>query len=212
MGCTVPSFSNLTVQSNFSLQNFLGIWYEIQWLSSEYHNASSIWSDYSQSFQLENNVSQRLLVYGKARFPNAEQCFSFGPWLIIANNSAKMILQTQDVNSSKILNWPYYILKTDYNHSALIYACMSENYTQNDPCNKSVLWIFSRKNSLSNEYLNELYNYIENILCVDSTKLEITPQSERSCYTSSSLGLKICLMNKFFFLILHILYLLQIYK
>ncbi|CAF1297812.1 unnamed protein product [Rotaria sordida] len=212
MECTIPSFSNLTVQSNFNLQQFLGRWYEIKWLSDEYHNESSIWRDYSQLFQFENNSNQRLLVFGKARLINEENCFSFGPWLIVANNSAKMIVETRDLNSTTKLNWPYVILSTDYINYALIYGCMSKNYIQDNPCDDSIVWIFSRKNSLSDEYLNPLHNIIENILCINVTKLEKTPHSEKSCYDLPSLGLKIYPMNIIIFIILPILYLFLIYK
>ncbi|CAF1110072.1 unnamed protein product [Rotaria magnacalcarata] len=204
MACTTPTFENLTVPSNFSLNRFLGRWYEVKWLPGESHNESDIWRDFSQEFQLENNVSQRLIVAGKARLPNQAQCFSVGPWSILANNSAKMILETQTINSNTTLNWPYYVVKIDYDHYALVYGCMSQNYTSNDACEEPILWLFSRTKSLSTDYSNPLDNYIENTLCINLTKLEITPQSETSCYSSSSL--KNYSMNKIIIFNLLILY------
>ena len=197
--CTIPSFANLTVQSNFSLHNFLGIWYEIKWYSAGFHNESDLWRDYSQLFQLENNSSQYLLVSGKARLLNEDKCFSFGPWLILANDSAKMILEKKNLNNDTYLNWPYYILKTDYDHYALIYGCMKANYTLHNPCDEPIVWIFSRTIVLTNQYLHELEDYIENNLCINSTDLEITYQGEKSCL---SLGLKIVSMNKIFIIFL----------
>jgi lipocalin len=205
MACTIPKFSSLTVQANFSLNHFLGIWYEIEWFSSEYHNESNIWRDFTLKFEFDNNSSQRLLVPGRARLFPDENCFSFGPWLIIANNSAKMILEKKNLNSSTDLNWPYYILKTDYDHYALIYACVSTNYTLDDQCIEPLLWVFSRTIFLSDEYLNELDDYIENTLCINLTKLETTPHSEKSCYALSSSGSKLYSMSI-------ILYLFLIYK
>jgi lipocalin len=202
MGCTTPTFANITVQTNFSLHHFLGIWYEMKWFSEEPHNESDLWRDYSQSFQLANNSNQQLLVSGKARLLNEDKCFSFGPWLIIANNSAKMVLEKKNLNDSTYLNWPYYILKTDYDHYALIYACMTDNYTLNNSCDEPVVWIFSRTIVLSNQYLHELDGYIENNLCINSTDFEITFHREKSCYTVASLGLKIGSMNEIFFVIL----------
>jgi hypothetical protein len=111
-----------------------------------------------------------------------------------------MVLEKQDLNIPLNLNWPYYILKTDYNHYALIYGCMSENYTGNSSCKQPMLWIFSRTVLLENEYLIELDNYIENDLCINLTDLEITLHSEPSCYTSSSIGSKISAMNMILFL------------
>jgi lipocalin len=213
MACSIPSFANLTVQSNFSLHHFLGIWYEIKWFTNQSQHESDIWNDFSQSFELENNSNEYLLVSGKARLSSEEKCFSFGPWLIISNNSAKMILEKKDLNNTINLNWPYYILKTDYNHYALIYGCMSENYTQNNQCKDPIVWIFSRTVLLSNEYLIELDDYIENILCINLTQFEITLHSEKSCYMLSSIGTKICSMNIImFFFVLLILYLFLIYK
>jgi lipocalin len=207
LACSKPSFGNLTVQSNFSLHHFLGLWYEIKWFSNDTQYESDIWNDFSQIFELENNSNEYLLVPGKARLSSEEKCFSFGPWLILTNNSAKMILEKKDLNNTINLNWPYYILKTDYNHYALIYACMSVNYTQNNQCKDPILWVFSRTVLLANEYLIELDDYIENILCINLTQVKITLHSEKSCYTLSSFGSKLASMN----MILFLFYLFYIY-
>jgi len=187
LGCTKPSFANLTVQSDFNLTEFLGIWYEIQWLPDAPHNASDIWRNYYISIELANSSTENLLLYGKARVLNNNTCFSIDPWSIIANNSAKMILKNQDPNNPTLLNWPYYILQTDYNNYALVYACASPNYTYTDPCMDPGLWLFSRTTSLSTDYLSGFYNYIENVLCINQTELEITPQDGISCYSSSNI-------------------------
>jgi lipocalin len=210
--CTVPSFSNLTVQSNFNLHQFLGVWYEIEWYKNETGLNSDIWNDYLQSFQLENNSNERLVVNGYARLTSKDECFTFGPWLIIANHSAKMILEKTNIDSPVNLNWPYYILDTDYNHYALIYGCMSENYTLNTPCKQPMLWVFSRTVLLSNEYLIKLDDYIQEILCLNLTQLQITLHTAKSCYHLSSLGRKTLFIDENFVLILLILYLFLAYK
>lgn len=212
ISCTIPSFSNLTVQSNFNLHQFLGIWYEIKWYKNETKQDSNIWNDYSQLFELENNFNDRLRVIGKARLSSEEECFSFGPWLIIANHSAKMILAKTDLDSTINLNWPYYILDTDYNHYALIYGCMSENYTLNTSCKQPMLWVFSRTVLLSNEYLIKLDDYIEDILCLNLTQLQTTLHTAKSCYSISSLGRKNSFISLNFLFILLILYLFLTYK
>jgi lipocalin len=186
LGCTPPSFDSLTVPSNFSLNKFLGIWFEVQWLPGEPHNASDIWRNFYQSFQFEDSSKQKLLVTGKARVLNNNTCFSVDPWLIIVTNTAKMILEKQDLNSSELLNWPYYVLKTDYDHYALIYSCTTVNYTYSVPCAEPVLWVFSRSATLSTDYTTELDQYIENQLCINQTDLEITPQDGVQCYSSST--------------------------
>ena len=199
MECTIPTFENLTVQSNFSVDNFLGTWYEIKGLSN---NETDRWHDYSQLFELENNTNDRLIVFGRARLHNEEKCFSFGPWLIITNDSAKMILTTMNISNEINLDWPYFILRTDYNHYALIYGCMSENYTHSEQCTEPILWVFSRTQSLSNEYLNDLDNYIENVLCLNLTRFKMTFHSKKPCYALSSLGTKIYPVDILIFLIL----------
>jgi lipocalin len=210
--CPLYSFGNVTVQSNFSLHHFLGTWYQIKWFTNQTEYETDLWNDYSQTFELENNSNSHLLVSGKARLPLEEKCFSFGPWLVLANNSAKMILEKKDLNNTNNLNWLYYILKTDYNHYALIYACMSENFTENNQCKEPILWIFSRTVLLANEYLIELDKYIENSLCINLIELEIALHSEKSCSILSSLGRKMFLMNMNFIFILLILYLFLTYK
>ncbi|CAF0926512.1 unnamed protein product [Rotaria sordida] len=157
LDCIKPSFENLIVEKNFNLNKFL-----------------------------ENSSIQKLLVHGKVRTLNTD-CFPFGPWIIIANNSTKMILEKVNINDTIPLNRLYYILKTDYEHYSLIYSCVSENYIHTNPCKNSTLWLFSRTISLSNDCLIELDEYIINNLCINLTELEITPQDGESCYSSSNI-------------------------
>lgn len=207
--CPIFTFGNMTVQSDFSLHNFLGTWYQIKWFTNVTEYESDFWNDYSQTYELENNSNTHLLVYGKARLSSEEKCFSFGPWLILANNSAKMILEKKDLNTTTNLNWYYYILKTDYNHYALIYSCIEENLTIHDHCKQPILWIFSRTNLLSNEYLIELDNYIENTLCMNLIEFEITLHSEKSCHLVSSLGQKkLLFINMNWLIIFYLFYIL----
>jgi lipocalin len=206
--CIIPSFENLTVQSNFNLNKFLGGWYEIKWVPNVAENPADVWRNLYQSYQLNNSATQELLVTGNARTLNSSDCFSFGPWLIIANNSAKMILKTRDINANNSLNWPYYILKTDYDNYALIYACTSENYTNTDPCIDPILWLISRTTSLSNNYTTALDEYIETNLCINLTKFEITPQDGPLCYSSFNItsSSSIHFINFILFVFLILLY------
>jgi hypothetical protein len=113
-----------------------------------------------------------------------------------------MVLEKKDISSAPLLNWPYYVVKTDYEHYALIYACTSTNYTYTDPCEHPILWLFSRTTSLSNDLSTELDKHMENTLCINLTKLEITPHDSKSCYSSSNT----CVMNLILFVVLFLLY------
>lgn len=183
--CTPPSFNNITVQQNFNLNQFLGVWFEIKWLPDAPHNASDIWRNLYQSFELNNSSMQNIIISGQARVGDNTTCFDTGSWLVYANNSAKMILQTQDISSSTFVNWPYYILLTDYINFALVYGCDTTNYTYMNPCTNPFLWVYSRTTSLSTVYSTLLDNYIENQLCINLTSLEITPQDGVQCYSCS---------------------------
>ena len=209
--CPVPSVIDLTVQSNFSLHHFLGVWYKIKWYTHEIFQGPEIWNDYYQSFELENNSNEFLLTTGKGRPVYEDDCFAFGPWLIRANNSGRMFLEKTDITNSTNLNWPYLILKTDYDHYALIYACMSVNFTMNEQCKQPIIWVFSRKVLLSNDYLIQLDDYIEDVLCLNLTQFQIVLHSEKSCYTTGSFGMKMSGENSMIFL-LPFLYLFLIYK
>ena len=184
--CTPPPFDNVTVQDNFDLNRFLGIWFEIKWLPAEPHSESEIWRNFFQSYQMSNWQTKQLFAYGRARVLNDVDCFSIEPWLILANNSARMILQTKALTSSNALNWPYYVMKTDYDHYALIYSCTDNHYSSTQSCINSTFWVFSRTTSLPNIYMNELDAIIENQLCINRTAIEITPHDGRQCYSSLS--------------------------
>lgn len=183
--CTVPIFENVNVQNNFDLERFLGIWYEIKWLPNEPHNESDIAQDYYQSWQRQNGTANRLLISGHFRMPNNMTCDSFGPRSMIVNDSAKMILEKKDVYGDEILNWPFRILTTDYDHYALVYGCQN-NYTSNKQCQQAILGVFSRTGLLSSQHTNELDRLITEDLCISLSKLEITPHTAKSCYTSLS--------------------------
>lgn len=201
--CTPPALANVSVQSNFVLSRFLGVWYEIQWLPGEPHNELTIWRDYYQSFQYENGSTVRLSVPGKARVLSNDTCFSFGPWSIVANNSAKMLVERQNPLATTALNWPYYVLKTDYDNYALVFGCITSNYSSIDPCLSPILWVFSRKVTLASEYLTMLDGIISNELCINMTRIERTPHSDKSCYSSASSSfISMNLIEKFFFSLL----------
>lgn len=186
--CSTPILANLSVVENFNLTRFLGIWHEIEWLPAEPHSEADIWRDFYQSFQFENGSTTRLSVLGKARILNQDECFTFGPWTIIANNSAKMILERKSPNETTFINWPYHIVKTDYDNYALIYGCTSSNYSQTERCSKPILWLFSRSVTLATNHRTMLDNFIDETLCVNRTELEITPHSDKSCLHSFSLS------------------------
>ncbi|UJR26906.1 hypothetical protein I4U23_008216 [Adineta vaga] len=210
--CTIPRFANLSIQSNFSIHHFLGIWYEIEGFSNAIENEFDEVHDFTQSFELDQNSSESILARGRARFIHEERCFSFGPWLLNINSSAKMILEKKDLNNTTTLNWPYYILKTDYEHYALIYSCMSVNYLVEHQCADRILWIFSRTTILSDEYLKELEEYVEKTLCINSTSLEKISHGIKSCYTNSAFRFRFSSIEIHFCLIVFILYLFLIYK
>lgn len=184
--CTKPAFSSLATQSNFDLSQFLGIWYEIQWLPGEPHNESTIWRDFYQSYNLESGSSDRLEVPGKARTLSDVTCFSIGPWAIVANNSAKMILERRGPIGTPVINWPFYVITTDYSNYALIFGCTTDNYVPTNPCVDPILWVFGRRRTLAETHLTMINRIIANDLCVNLTHLEITPHGPKSCYTSSS--------------------------
>lgn len=185
--CNAPAFANLSVPSDFSVHRFLGIWYQIEWFSSEPDDELSRAYDVSQSFDLELNSSARLLVFGKARkYADEDRCVSFGPWLLITMNGAKMTLKKQELNSTANLNWPYYVLQTDYEHYALTYACIASEYVHTNACEEPVLRVFSRTTSLADDYLDALNDYIEENLCINATNLETTVHAGKSCYANGA--------------------------
>ncbi|CAF1045176.1 unnamed protein product [Rotaria sp. Silwood1] len=181
IGCTVPSFSSLQVQPHFNLHRFLGIWFEIKWFTTQTINPTGVWSDYSLSFQLQGRPRQRLLVYGRARRVNASQCHSFGPWLMQTPGGARLFLQKDNLTSNTILHQPFYVLKTDYRNYALVYQCLTPNYRLNQPCTSRILYIFSRRRFLPWRFLQPLYRYIANVLCIYPRQLRTTSHTV-SCY------------------------------
>ncbi|CAF1409567.1 unnamed protein product [Rotaria sordida] len=183
IGCRRPSLSQITAQEDFCLEKFLGQWHEIKWYTSDRNYTSSdIWTDYSQFFALDNCIDQHLIAFGRARLPNAKECFSFGPWSVFACRGAKMIVETDDINKNTKVNWPYIILETDYTHYALIYTCMTKGATPRDPCKDEVVEVLSRTTTLAKKYLTRVDHYIKNTLCIDLTKFETIVYRTPLCF------------------------------
>ncbi|CAF3749629.1 unnamed protein product, partial [Rotaria sordida] len=183
IGCKRPSLSQIAAQRDFRLEKFLGQWHQIKYYTNEKnHNPSDSWVDYSQFFALDNCINRHVLAFGRARLPNGKECFSFGPSSIFAYDGAKMIVETDDINKNTKVNWPYFILKTDYTHYALTYTCLTKGATRYDPCTEEIVEVFSRTTTLAKKYLTELDNYIKNILCVDLTKFEQNIFGEKLCF------------------------------
>ncbi|CAF4902037.1 unnamed protein product, partial [Rotaria sp. Silwood2] len=140
------------------------------------------YTDFIQLFQLENDVTKHLLAFARARAANQPNCLSPTTWSIYANNGAKMIFENQDVTSATILNQPLYVLKTDYDHYALTYKCVTPNYNLDQPCQQRTLNLYSRKPFLESKYLVQLESYIINVLCFNSNDIIRTPFRRPFCY------------------------------
>ncbi|CAF2634690.1 unnamed protein product [Rotaria sp. Silwood2] len=181
LGCSPPSFSSLSVEQNFNLYKFLGFWYEIDFYEAGLDPADA-YTDFIQLFQLENDVTKHLLAFARARAANQPNCLSPTTWSIYANNGAKMIFENQDVTSATILNQPLYVLKTDYDHYALTYKCVTPNYNLDQPCQQRTLNLYSRKPFLESKYLVQLESYIINVLCFNSNDIIRTPFRRPFCY------------------------------
>ncbi|CAF2815073.1 unnamed protein product [Rotaria sp. Silwood2] len=160
-GCTPPSFSSLSVESNFNVYRFLGFWYEIDFYRTGFSPANLL-TDFIQLFQLENDVTKHLLVFSKGKQSVTKNCISLTTKSFYADNGAKMRVEKDDVNSATIVNQPLYVLKTDYDHYALVYRCLTPNYDLNQPCQQRELELYSRKPNLERKYLVPLERYIRN--------------------------------------------------
>ncbi|CAF2634680.1 unnamed protein product [Rotaria sp. Silwood2] len=169
-GCTPPSFSSLSVESNFNVYRFLGFWYEIDFYRTGFSPANLL-TDFIQLFQLENDVTKHLLVFSKGKQSVTKNCISLTTKSFYADNGAKMRVEKDDVNSATIVNQPLYVLKTDYDHYALVYRCLTPNYDLNQPCQQRELELYSRKPNLERKYLVPLERYIRNVLCVNSNDI-----------------------------------------
>ncbi|CAF1052016.1 unnamed protein product [Rotaria sordida] len=167
LGCSPPSFSSLSVEKNFNLYKFLGFWYSVEFNNTDLSPAD-VFAEFVQLFQLENDVTKHLLFFTKAKQSGSQNCISPFTLSVYANNSAKMILEKLDITSATTLNHPLYVLKTDYDHYALTYRCVTPNYNLNQPCQHREFLLYSRKPYLERKYLVPLERYIINVLCINS--------------------------------------------
>ncbi|CAF5118601.1 unnamed protein product [Rotaria sp. Silwood1] len=181
LGCRPPSFSSLSVQRNFNIYKFLGFWYEIKFHETGLPLADVL-ANFVQLFQLENDATKHLLVFTKGKQAGSQSCISLTTWSVYANNGAKMRVEKVDVTSATIVNQPLYVLKTDYEHYALTYRCLTPSYNLNEPCQQRDFQLYSRKPYLERKYLVQVQHYIRNVLCINSNDIIKTTYRKPFCF------------------------------
>jgi len=131
----------VNVMQNFDVNQFMGVWYEIQAQPNEWQKIKScLASQYIRQGDIINIQSKGLNSQGR---PTTNQSK-----MKITNNPARMI--TDFVPG---LSPPYEVLDTDYRTYACVHSCLTVG-----PVTNNFVFIYSRRRRLSQEKINYCKN------------------------------------------------------
>ncbi|XP_063831083.1 lopap-like [Ostrinia nubilalis] len=143
---------NVKLQENLDYTKFSGVWYNVASYASD---GRSIYDCATLDFQEDNlgytlretyvNVDQGNRTQ-KSYFARVDPTFDAG-------NKAKFIVSHED--GDKVLQFPFFILSTDYDHYAIAYTCKTLKKKQRT--HYVFTWILSRsKDALQGEVLKQM--------------------------------------------------------
>ncbi|XP_018608853.2 apolipoprotein Da, duplicate 1 [Scleropages formosus] len=149
------------VQQSFNLQKYLGKWYEIAKLPAQFEKGSCIEANYSIRADGTIKVYNSEILKGKLR--------SIEGTAVVQdiNEPAKLAVSFSYVTPYT----PYWVLSTDYEHSALVYSCTDVLRL----FHFDFAWILSRMRSLPPETIQKAKDLFTNS-SIDISKMIMTQQ------------------------------------
>ncbi|KAK7506902.1 hypothetical protein BaRGS_00001753 [Batillaria attramentaria] len=167
-GQTPCKLSEIAVQQNFDIKKFMGVWYEIEWISPTYNDGGDAWVNYYHVYR-EGEYGV-VTGYYSGKDPKSEQCFFGGHALLkTETDPAKLTLYQE---GRKVQN-DYWILETDYTNYAVAYSCIERNSSHSDTCKTSRSWMWGRGTSLPADVITSTRTKFAN-LCMNMTNILVT--------------------------------------
>eukprot|EP00105_Crassostrea_gigas_P001056 XP_011413072.2 PREDICTED: retinol-binding protein 4-A-like [Crassostrea gigas] len=173
--CTLR-VDSIQVETNFTLDMYLGRWYEIKWFSDMYFPPDQLYHDYSQV--LSRRQGGNITATSHIRDPvNTQGCALFYSTIILTDIPGKMLMNR--LNQGKLAD--YWVVKTDYSNYAVVYECKEQN--PDNTCKTTMSWVLSRHRKLSDTLMAEVGHVIDS-LCLNEAQFYTTTQT-LDCSTST---------------------------
>ncbi|CAG5005077.1 unnamed protein product [Parnassius apollo] len=173
---------NIEVVANFTLEQFQGIWYEIQAYPKEQETGQCISHNYTSGAGNTLNLTSSSITDQFLGITNGVLSFNS------TDTSAKMYITITSSNGE--ITIPFWILSTDYNNYALAYSCINQGSDfRKVPLQLTTTrillvfsWKLSRTKQLSSAANTTINNIINNTVVLRDEYYEDIDQSDRACF------------------------------
>ncbi|CAK1583857.1 unnamed protein product [Parnassius mnemosyne] len=165
-----PCDENIEVVRNFNLQQFQGMWYEIQAYPKEQQTGQCISHNYTSGAGNTLSLTSSSITDQFLGITNGVLSFSS------TDSSAKMTITI--TSSNGVITIPFWILSTDYNNYAFAYSCVN----QGSDFRKVFSWKLSRSKQLSSAANTTINNIINNNVVLRDEYYKDIDQSNRGCF------------------------------
>nr|XP_019918637.2 purpurin-like isoform X2 [Crassostrea gigas] len=156
--CTLR-VDSIQVEANFTLERYLGQWYEFEWLSDRYVDPDALYEDYTQSYRRQKDGNITITTHGRDPL-NGHGCLQFSSTIYLTVTPGKMLFNY--LNHGNIEN--YWVVETDYTNYSVVYNCIQLN--SDGTCKSAMAWVYSRHPNLSDDLRARVSHVIES-LCLD---------------------------------------------
>lgn len=158
--CTLR-MDSIQVEANFTIERYLGQWYEFEWMYEGYLDPASVFQDFAHVYrrQQDGNITDTTRGRDPAK---SHGCLQFSSTIYLTDTPGKMLFNY--LNQGNIGN--YWVVETDYTNYSVVYNCIQLN--PDDTCKTNQAWVYSRHPNLSDDVRARVSHVIEN-LCLNET-------------------------------------------
>uniref|UniRef100_A0A8W8IA34 Lipocalin/cytosolic fatty-acid binding domain-containing protein n=2 Tax=Magallana gigas TaxID=29159 RepID=A0A8W8IA34_MAGGI len=152
---------SIQVEANFTLDRYLGQWYEIEWMYDGYVDPAFLYEDYTHVYRRQQDGNITDTTRGRDPVHN-HGCLQFSSTIYLTDTPGKMLFNYS--NQGDIVN--YWVVETDYTNYSVVYDCKQLN--PDGTCKTNLAWVYSRHPNLSDDLRARVSHVIEN-LCLNET-------------------------------------------
>ncbi|XP_061721997.1 uncharacterized protein LOC133528578 [Cydia pomonella] len=157
---------------SFNLASFTGSWHEVEAYPKEQQTGTCVNHEFSTGIGNSLNLVSNQVV-------NRTLTSSSGSVILVSNDGSGRLVLTMTAGGQTI-EFPYWILATDYENYALAYSCVQ---LDTDIASRAVYsWKLSRNQTLSQASADLINTAMEQVQVLDQQYFETVDQSDDGCF------------------------------
>ncbi|KPI92172.1 Apolipoprotein D [Papilio xuthus] len=161
---------NVPVVTGFSLQQFQGVWYEVEAYPKEQQTGQCVYHTYSTGTGNTLNLVSSSVTDQFLGLTNSVLAFQS------TDSSGRLTLRIQTNTGEVVI--PFWILSINYNDFALAYSCINDG----SDFRKIFSWKLSRTKQLSAAANTAMNSVMANNVVLDNQYYQAIDQSDRACF------------------------------